>query len=84
MDTAQSYGTENVVGKAVSDIRDRVIIATKVSPVHLRYQDVIATAERSLKSLNTDYIDLFPTPSFQLRNTIARDRRRNGGPGRFW
>ncbi|HJY80633.1 MAG TPA: aldo/keto reductase [Candidatus Binatia bacterium] len=37
LDTAEIYGTEDVVGRAVNGIRERVFIATKVSGDHLRY-----------------------------------------------
>lgn len=59
IDTAESYGTEEIVGKAIKGIRDRVFLATKISPRHFRRPDVIRAAEQSLKRLNTDYIDLY-------------------------
>jgi diketogulonate reductase-like aldo/keto reductase len=36
-----------------------VILATKVSPRNFRRRDLIAAAEKSLKRLHTDYIDLY-------------------------
>src|SRR5215469_7722494 len=54
LDTAESYGTEEVVGQAIKGIRDQVFLATKISPRHFRRQDVIRSAEQSLKRLNTD------------------------------
>lgn len=59
IDTAESYGTEPVVGKAIRGIRSRVFVASKVSPRHFRYGDVISAAECSLKQLKTDYLDLY-------------------------
>jgi diketogulonate reductase-like aldo/keto reductase len=59
IDTAEMYGTENVVGEAVKSIRERVFIATKVSGDHLRYDDVLRAAEASLHRLDTSYIDLY-------------------------
>lgn len=61
-DTAEVYGSghsEEVVGKALKDVRDRVVLATKVFPNHLKYQQVIEACEDSLKRLQTDYIDLY-------------------------
>lgn len=61
-DTAEGYGgglSEELVGKAVQGVRERVQISTKVSPEHLSYQGVIAAAEGSLKRLKADYIDLY-------------------------
>jgi len=77
IDTAEMYGAghaEELVGQAVKDIRSKVFMATKVSPEHLRYDDVIKACERSLKRLQTSYIDLYqihwPNPRIPLRETI--------------
>ena len=59
IDTAESYGTEPVVAEAIRGIRDRIFLASKVTPRHFRYKDVIKAAEFSLKQLNTDYLDLY-------------------------
>ena len=40
IDTAESYGTETVVGEAVRGMRDRVFIATKVSPQNFQRADL--------------------------------------------
>jgi myo-inositol catabolism protein IolS len=61
-DTAEEYGkghSERIVGKALHDVRDRVIYATKVSPNHLTYDQVMGALHRSLKNLQTDYVDLY-------------------------
>lgn len=61
-DTAETYGkghSERVLGAAVSDFRDRVILATKVFPNHLKAEQVIEACHRSLKNLKTDVIDLY-------------------------
>jgi aryl-alcohol dehydrogenase-like predicted oxidoreductase len=61
-DTAEVYGnghSEKIVGNALCDVRDKVVIATKVFSNHLKYQQVINACHRSLKNLNTDYIDLY-------------------------
>ncbi len=59
IDTAESYGSEEVVGRAIKGIRHKVFLATKVSPRHFRRLDVIRSAEQSLRRLSTDYIDLY-------------------------
>ena len=71
-DTAEVYGnghSEQVVGQALADVRDRVVLATKVFANHLKYQQVIEACDRSLKNLQTDYIDLYqihwPAGSFK-------------------
>jgi myo-inositol catabolism protein IolS len=61
-DTAEVYGnghSERMVGKALAGIRNQVVIATKVFSNHLKYDQVMAACQRSLKNLNTDYIDLY-------------------------
>ncbi len=59
IDTAESYGTEDVVGEAIQGVRKDIILATKVSPRHFRYSDVIKAANESLRRIRTDYIDLY-------------------------
>jgi myo-inositol catabolism protein IolS len=61
-DTAEVYGkgySERMIAKALSDVRDRIVLATKVFSNHLKYDQIIAACNRSLKNLNTDYIDLY-------------------------
>lgn len=75
VDTAESYGTEEVVGQAIRGIRDRVFVATKALPRHFRRQDLIRAAEQSLRRLNTDYIDLYqlhwPNYSVPIAETMS-------------
>src|SRR3990167_997845 len=59
IDTAELYGTDDVVGEAVKGRRDKVFVATKVSANHLRHAEVLRAAEQSLKKLGMDYIDLY-------------------------
>lgn len=73
-DTAEAYGnghSERVLGDAVSDFRDRIILATKVFPNHLKADQVIKACHRSLKNLKTEVIDLYqihwPAGSFKTR-----------------
>ena len=57
--TAESYGGEDVVGEAIRAVREDIFLATKVSPRHFKYSEVITAVNQSLKRLNTDYIDLY-------------------------
>ena len=79
IDTAEAYGTEAVVGRAIRGIRDRVFLASKVSPRHFRRHDVIKAAECSLKQLNTDYLDLYqlhwPNYTVPIGETMAAMER---------
>jgi diketogulonate reductase-like aldo/keto reductase len=59
IDTAESYGTEEIVGEAAKHLRSRVFIATKVSPKHFRRSDLMIAVDKSLQLLGTDYIDLY-------------------------
>jgi aryl-alcohol dehydrogenase-like predicted oxidoreductase len=82
IDTAEVYGgghAEELVGRAVAGVRDKVTIVTKFSAEHSRAVDVIAAAERSLKRLGTDYIDVYmphwPNPQIPVAETLeALDR----------
>ena len=75
IDTAESYGTEEVVGRAIQGTRNKVFVATKVSPRHFRRSDVIRSAEASLRRLKTDYIDLYqlhwPNYAVPIEETMA-------------
>ena len=74
IDTAESYRTEDAVGDAIRGIRDQVFIATKVSSSHFRYDDVIDAADKSLRRLGTDRIDLYqlhrPTSHIAIDETL--------------
>jgi diketogulonate reductase-like aldo/keto reductase len=59
IDTAEIYGTEEVVGQAIGGMRERIFLATKVSGQHLRYDEVLRAAEASLQRLHTNTIDLY-------------------------
>jgi len=57
-DTANAYtDSEEKIGLALSDVRDKIIISTKSAA--LDKADVLAHIENSLRMLKTDYIDLF-------------------------
>ncbi|MBD2020875.1 aldo/keto reductase [Leptolyngbya sp. FACHB-36] len=76
VDTAEVYGkghSERVVAEALSDVRDRVVYATKVFANHLKYDQVIDACEGSLKNLKTDYIDLYQIhwPSGTFGNEVV-------------
>ena len=61
-DTAEMYGggrSEQLIAKALSDVRDNIVIASKAAPGHFAPDDLRAACERGLKNLNTDRIDLY-------------------------
>lgn len=59
IDTAEMYGTEDLVGEAVRDCRDKAFIVSKVLPGNASYEGTKRACERSLMRLGTDYIDLY-------------------------
>ena len=64
LDTAQNYGTEEVVGKAIAGIpRDRLVISTKKTLPAADHpnpdQEVSKGVEQSLELMGTDYIDVY-------------------------
>jgi diketogulonate reductase-like aldo/keto reductase len=59
IDTAQAYGNEESVGKALADSgvpREEIFLATKFYPGH---DDPEAEAEKSLERLGVDQVDLY-------------------------
>ncbi len=64
LDTAEAYGTEEIVGQAIADRpRSKVILSTKT---HAKRGDewrtptqVVAALETSLRKLRTDYVDIY-------------------------
>ena len=74
IDTAEMYRTEDVVGQAVEEIRQQVLVATKVLGSNLRYDRVMRAMEGSLRLLGMDYVDLYqihwPNSSVPIAETM--------------
>jgi diketogulonate reductase-like aldo/keto reductase len=75
IDTAEAYGgghAEELVGKAIKG--EKVFIATKVSPEHFHYKDIIKSCNASLKRLGVKQIDLYqlhwPNPLIPIKETM--------------
>lgn len=73
-DTASFYDTEEYVAEAIRRSglpREDFFIATKLWKEEMGYEETLQACERSLKRLNTDYIDLYlihwpkPTPDYK-------------------
>ena len=61
IDTAQSYGNEEEVGRAIRESvisRDEVFITTKITDENQGYQKTLDSVQVSLEKLQTDKIDL--------------------------
>ena len=63
IDTAEAYGTEAVVGRAIAGWpRERLVISTKKTTFkteQLTPEDVVGSLEASLRRLGTDYVDVY-------------------------
>lgn len=64
IDTAESYGTETIVGKALAEVsRDEILVSTKKTLPGESHTDPGRTVrkglEDSLKRLKTDYVDVY-------------------------
>jgi len=82
LDTAAAYGTEEIVGEAVGQVRrEDVVIATKAwiprgDGRHMA-ERAVAGLEASLRRLGTDYVDIFqlhgvmPAAYEQVREVVA-------------
>jgi len=79
-DTSDLYGnghSEEIIGEALKDVRDEIIIATKVGalphsgfnmPQDFSPKHIVEGLEASLRRLQTDYIDLYQlhNPSLEM------------------
>ncbi|MDR1311210.1 MAG: aldo/keto reductase [Burkholderiaceae bacterium] len=62
IDTAEMYangGAESIVGEVIAGKRDKVFLVSKVLPGNASRKGVIASCERSLSRMKTDYVDLY-------------------------
>ncbi|SHG82930.1 aldo/keto reductase [Halobaculum gomorrense] len=77
VDTAQMYDNETAVGEGIrrADVpREDVVVATKVHPDNLAYDDATRTARESLDRLGLDAVDLlyvhWPTSAYDPEETL--------------
>jgi diketogulonate reductase-like aldo/keto reductase len=62
LDTASFYGNESEIGEAIKESgipRKELFLASKVWKDEMGYEETKAAFERSLKRLQTDYLDLY-------------------------
>lgn len=80
LDTARTYGeghSEEVIGEALKDRRERYVIATKVAPItddpdqEKARQWIVEACEDSLRRLRTDYIDVYQLHTVPHEDTMA-------------
>jgi L-galactose dehydrogenase len=93
-DTAAAYGTEPVLGKALRGVpRDQIVICTKapfgISTTGATAERAVASLDRSLQELGTDYIDVYqlhgvsPAAYDHAREIIAPALLREKEKGKF-
>ncbi len=78
IDTAEAYGNghcEELVAQAIKGYdRSKLFITTKVQKTHLRHDDLLNSAEQSLKRLGISCIDLYlihaPNPEIPIEETM--------------
>ncbi len=77
IDTAQIYGNEAEIGRAIRDSglpRGEIFLTTKIAPSNLRKADVRRSHEESLKRLGLDQVDLllihWPNAGIPLGETL--------------
>lgn len=80
IDTAELYGhghAEELLGKALDGYdRTKVFIATKVSPEHQSYDNLLRSFEASLRRIGTSYLDLYLLHQYPSRGiSIAETMR---------
>ena len=92
IDTADVYAdgqSEEILGAAIRDRRDDVLVATKMGfgsrgPGALSYDNVVTACEASIARLGVDHIDLYqlhrPDRTTPIEETLPRARR----PGGAW
>ncbi len=73
VDTARRYmggRNEETVGRALKGKRDRIYVATKISPASRSKEAIFKDVETSLRELGTDHVDII-----QLHNVTGREDR---------
>jgi aryl-alcohol dehydrogenase-like predicted oxidoreductase len=93
-DTAATYGTEPVLGKAIKSMRrEDIVICTKApfsfSNPHSTPEGIVASLDKSLRQLDTEYIDVYqlhgvpPTAYDHALNALAPVLLREKEKGKF-
>jgi len=77
IDTAQAYGNERQVGRAIKQSaikRDAIFLTTKIAPDNLAAKDMTRSLASSLEALGTDHVDLllihWPSATVKMDETL--------------
>ena len=89
IDTAEVYGSEEFIGRAIAGQRDRVFLVSKVWPNHVSGNGVARACEASLTRLGTDHLDLYllhwPNGVTNISSVVtAFEKLRDAGKIRAW
>ena len=87
IDTAEMYGSghsEELTAQALKDEKKKVFVASKVSPQHFSYDNVLRSCQASLKRLEMKQMDLYqlhwPNPRIPIQETMrAMEKLANDG-----
>jgi diketogulonate reductase-like aldo/keto reductase len=89
IDTAEGYGSEEFIGRAIAGQRNRVFLVSKVWPSHVAGNGVMHACQASLERLGTDHLDLYllhwPSGVTNLSSVVtAFENLRSAGKIRAW
>jgi diketogulonate reductase-like aldo/keto reductase len=91
IDTAEMYGdgrVEILLGKTIPNQRDKIFLVSKVLPTNASRERTIQACERSLRRLQTDYLDCYLLHwlgSYPLEETVAAfEELQEAGKIRSW
>src|SRR5262249_17163660 len=89
IDTAELYGSEELIGRVIAGQRDRVFLVSKVWPNHVAGDGIARACAASLKRLGTDHLDLYllhwPTGVSDFAHVVkAFEDLRAAGKIRAW
>ena len=89
IDTAEMYGSEEFIGRAIAGQRNRVFLVSKVWPSHVAGNGIARACEASLARLGTDHLDLYllhwPNGVTDLSSVVtAFENLRSAGKIRAW
>jgi diketogulonate reductase-like aldo/keto reductase len=87
IDTAEMYGSghsEELVAEALKGQKEKVFVASKVSPQHFAYENVLRSCQASLRRLQMKQMDLYqlhwPNPRIPISETMkAMEKLVNDG-----
>jgi 2,5-diketo-D-gluconate reductase B len=95
IDTAEMYDNQHEIGRAIRHFdRSKLFIVSKIAPAHLHYREARMAADRILRELSIDYLDLLlihwpdsridMVQTFQaLQDLVEEGRTRAAGVSNF-